>query len=166
MNKLSWRIIVVFIMALILTIIPLPNSLIWIRPPWILLFVLYLQFYLPYYFRILSIFIIGIIMDALLATIIGEHVFILCLMTLIANYRARCFHLLPVSQQMMLIGFFSMIYQVMIIFIDLLLGYNADSLSIFGIGLISMLMWPWLRLIGEKFLLKVCLNFRKTPKVW
>ena len=147
------RIMIIFLVALILTICPLPEIVAQIRPPWILLIILYVQFYLPRYFKLLLVFLLGLMLDSLLATVIGEHAFALCFVTWLASTKTRRFSLFPISQQMMYIGLFAIAYQLVIVLIDSFLGYQAKWLTVLGVGFVSVLIWPWLRLLGEEFLL-------------
>lgn len=150
-----FRLIITLLAALILTIVPLPDILVQVKPPWILLIVLYVQFYLPSYFNVTLLFILGLMLDSLLATVLGEHALTLCVVTWFANSQARRFSLFPIGHQMMFIGFFTMAYQFIIVMIDSFLGYQAEFVSILGTGFVSVLVWPWLRLMGEEFLLTV-----------
>ncbi|QRN03416.1 rod shape-determining protein MreD [Legionella sp. MW5194] len=153
MNSLKWRLPIAFLIALILTIMPLPAFLVTIRPPWILLLVLYLQFYMPDYFRVSILVMLGLVLDALLATVIGEHAFALCLTTWLASSKARRFYFFPIGQQMALIGFFCAWYQLTVFFIDAFLGYTMNWMTVIGGTLLSILVWPWIRLAAEETLL-------------
>jgi rod shape-determining protein MreD len=149
------RLLITLLVALILTIVPLPDSLVQVRPPWVLLVVLYVQFYLPNYFNITLVFILGLILDSLLATVIGEHALSLCFVTWFANSKARRFSLFPIAQQMMFMGVFVLTYQGILFLIDSFLGEQAKFVTLVGAGLVGVLLWPWLRLLGENFLLTV-----------
>ena len=149
------RLLLTLLMALILTIVPLPNILEQARPPWIFLIVLYCQFYLPNYFNVTLIFILGFMLDSLLATVIGEHALSLCFVAWLANSKARRFPLFSIGQQMVFIGFFAMSYQLIILLCDAFLGYQVKWLTLIAMSLVSVLLWPWLRLMGEEFLLSV-----------
>ena len=149
------RLMITLLSALILTIMPLPEVLAQVRPPWILLVVLYVQLYLPNYFNVTLVFILGLMLDSLLATVIGEHALSLCFVSWLANSKARRFSLCPIGQQMVFIGVFAMVYQLTIILIDSFIGYKADLVLVIGAGFVSVLVWPWLRLMGEEFLLTV-----------
>ncbi|STX37869.1 rod shape-determining protein MreD [Legionella feeleii] len=91
MNSLNLRLIIAIMLALVLTILPLPDLLVGLRPPWVLMLVLYLQYYLPDHFNISLLVIIGLMLDVLLATVIGEHAFALCFVSWIASNKARRF---------------------------------------------------------------------------
>src|SRR3990167_6941158 len=147
------RVMITFLAGLILTIMPLPDMLVQFRPPWILLILLYMQFYLPHYFNVTLIFILGLMLDSLLATVIGEHALILCVVAWLATSKTRRFALFSIGQQMIFIAFFAMVYQIGIALIDSFLGYRATLESILGAGLVSVLVWPWLSWMGGKWLL-------------
>lgn len=153
MTSLNSRLCIAFILALILTILPMPEFLVGIRPPWVLLLVLYLQLYMPDYFNLIVLFLLGLILDVLLSTVIGEHTFALFLVTWAASNKARRFYCFSIAQQMTLIGFFSLMYQLTIVIIDAFLGFHVAFISVLGSSMMSVILWPWIRLISEDTLL-------------
>lgn len=150
MTTLTLRLFLLLFIALVLTIIPLPDMIVGFRPPWILLFVLYIQFFLPNYFNISWLFFLGLCLDVLLSTVIGEHAFALVLLTWFATGKSRRFVFFSMSQQMMLVGFFCLVYQLIIFLIDAFLGYNNGLARVAGTAFISMLFWPWLRMVFDR----------------
>ena len=153
MTMLSVRFLLAFVAALLLTILPLPAVIAGFRPPWILLFVLYLQFFMPHYFRVAWLFFLGLCLDMLLASVIGEHAFALLLTAFIASAKTRRFHFYSMAQQMGLVMLFCLIYQSVIVFIDAFLGYNNGLLYAVGSTLMSLLFWPWIKLLADNTLL-------------
>lgn len=153
MTKVGLRLTAVLTAALVLSILPMPELFHGFRPPWILLLLLYVEYYLPNKFNICIILFIGLLLDVLLATVIGEHSFALLFTTWIASSKARRFQFFSMLQQICLIGFFCFMYQFLISLIDGLLGFNYSiymSLASAGLG---MFFWPWLRLLGDNMLL-------------
>ncbi|MFA6302881.1 MAG: rod shape-determining protein MreD [Legionella sp.] len=153
MNNLRLRLILWFTAALILSILPMPTLLSAFRPPWVLLLVLYIEYFLPGKFKLTSLLFVGLILDVLLATVIGEHSLALLLVTWMASSKSRRFQFFTMVQQICLIGFFCLAYQAIITVTDLLLGFNYSILSPIGSALLGMFFWPWIRLIGEDSLL-------------
>lgn len=153
MRSLGLKLFFMFILALLLTILPMPSIFQGIRPIWVLLLLLYLQFYLPDYFNLFRLFILGLLLDIVLSTVIGEHILALSLVTWIANNKARRFYFFSMGQQMALIGFFCLLYQLIIFTTNSFLGFHIDLLSIIGSTLISAILWLFLRLIGDELLL-------------
>lgn len=153
MNSLNCRFFLAIFLMLALTIIPLPEFLAVFRPPWVLMFVLYVQFFLPRYFRVTWVFLLGLSMDVLLATVIGEHAFALTLASCLAASKTRRFHFFSIAQQMILIAVFCSVYQLVIVLIDAALGYNNGVLFAIGTVLVTMIFWPWVKLLADNTLL-------------
>lgn len=154
MNTLNVRFFIAMITVLVLTIIPIPDILAVFRPPWVLLFVLYIQFFLPRYFRVTWVFLLGLSMDVLLASVIGEHAFAMLLTSCLAATKARRFHFFSIAQQMTLIALCCSVYQVLIVLIDIAVGYNNSMIFAAGTVCVTMIFWPWLKLLADTTLLR------------
>ena len=139
---LNIRLFFALFIVFVLTILPLPEMAMGLRPPWVLMFVLYIQFFLPNYFNITLLFFLGLCLDVLLSTVIGEHAFALLLTTLFAAGKARRFNFFSVIQQMMMVALFCLLYQLIIFLIDAFLGYNNGPWLVVGTALLGMLFWP------------------------
>jgi len=152
MSRVSLRVGLVLMLSLILTILPLPQVLVIARPVWVLLLLLYLQFYRPDYCNLTLLFILGLTLDILLSSVIGEHILTLTLVIWIASNQARRFYFFSIGQQMLFIGLFCLLYQLILFTIDSFIGVHRDLLSLFLPPVVSVLFWPWLRLMGEELL--------------
>ncbi len=153
MRNLHLRLMTGFIAALVLSILPMPELISAFRPPWILLLVLYIEYFLPGNFKLTTLLIVGLVLDVLLSTVIGEHSFALLLVTWIASSRSRRFQFFSMMQQIFLIGFFCLLYQSVISLVDGMLGFNYSMLAPLGSALLGMFFWPWIRLLGDDTLL-------------
>lgn len=149
MISLNLRLFIALMLALVLTILPLPEFLVGLRPPWVLILTLYIQCFLPARFNLFFLVIIGILLDVLQSTVIGEHVFALTLVTWLVSTKARRFTFFSMGQQIALVGFFCLFYQLIILMIDAFLGFHTNPLMALGSALISMLLWTWVRLIAD-----------------
>lgn len=145
--QLSFRIVLACLVALILTILPIPASLSSFRPPWILLVILYIQFFLPTYFSVTVTILLGLCLDLLLSTLMGEHIIALVVATWIASTRVRRFHLLSLLQQIAIVTGLSFVYELMLYCIDIYQGFNHSLLMVFGTTLLSLMVWPWVSLL-------------------
>lgn len=144
--QFNLRLALAFLIALILTILPLPSSLSCFRPPWVLLVILYIQFFLPSYFSVMVTILSGLCLDLLLSTLMGEHMIALAMTTWIASTRVRRFHLVSLHQQMAMICALSLMYQLMLYLIDTYQGFNHALTMLFGTSLVSLIVWPWISL--------------------
>ncbi len=161
MRNLRLRLLVGFIAALILSILPMPELISSLRPPWVLLLVLYIEYFLPGNFKLITLLLVGLTLDVLLSTVIGEHSFALLTVTWIASTKSRRFQFFSMMQQICLIGFFCLLYQSIISFIDALLGFNYSIFIPLASAALGMFFWPWIRLLGEDTLI-VRLSFNRS----
>lgn len=153
MKNLRLRLTLGFIIALILSILPMPELIVDFRPPWVLLLVLYIEYFLPGNFNQITLLFVGLLLDVLFATIIGEHSFALLLVTWIASTKSRRFQFFSMMQQIFLIGFFCLLYQAIISLITALLGFHYNLFMPLASAGVGMFLWPWIRLLGEDTLL-------------
>jgi len=161
MTSISLRLILAFILTLALTILPMPEFMSGIRPPWVLMLALYLQFYLPDFFHVRTLFIVGLILDVLLSTVLGEHAFALVIVAWLASTKARRFYFFSIGQQMALIGLLSFVYQLIMMLVDAFINFHMSWISVIGSTLLSVLLWPWVRLLAEDTLL-VKVRYQRT----
>ena len=155
MMTLNLRLIFALLVAFVLTILPLPVMMMGFRPPWILILVLYVQFFLPNYFNITLLLFLGLCLDVLLSTVIGEHAFALILTTWFASGKARRFNFFSMVQQMMVVALCCLVYQLIIFLIDAFLGYNTGLWMVIGTALLSMFFWPWVEWVLTNGLLLI-----------
>lgn len=138
-----------FILVLFLTILPMPSLCQGIKPVWVLLLLFYVQFYLPDYFHLLTLFVLGLLVDILLSTIIGEHILALTLVTWIASTKARRFYCFSISKQVALIAFFCLLYQLILLTIEAFLKLPVNLFGLLGSTLVTAVLWPFFCLILE-----------------
>lgn len=143
------RITLALILACALTILPLPQWATHFKPQWVLMLLLYLQFFLTSYCHPILILFVGFMLDALLVTVLGEHAFALLLVVWIASRWSRRFHFYYLGQQILVIGFLCFIYQLLLFSIESFFGYAGSLMSIAQSSLACMFLWPWIKLLGD-----------------
>lgn len=152
MMKLKIRLFFLLILACMLTILPLPQAIAGFKPPWVLLLILYIQFYLPQYFNPSILLFLGVCLDVLLSTALGEHAFAFILTTWFAAGKVRRFNFFSISQQMMLVGLFCLFYQGIIFLMGAFMGHSNEFFMVVGSAFLGLLFWPFMRLLGESTL--------------
>lgn len=153
MSDLRLKLLIAFLAVLVLSILPMPELVSAFRPPWVLLLVLYIEYFIPGKFHITTLLLVGLVLDVLLSTVIGEHSFALLLITWVASTWSRRFQFFSMMQQITMIGLFCLLYQLTITSIDALLSFNYNLLTPIASAILSMFIWPWIRLLGEGSLL-------------
>jgi len=133
-----------FLGALILTLLPMPEWAVWIRPAWVLLVLVYWNMTYPEQISLGSAWILGIILDVLTGSLLGEHAFALT----VASYfvvkmhaRLRMFSLL---QQGLCVFLLVLLYQMIIYCILGFINALPTTKLYWASSVISMLLWPWI----------------------
>lgn len=144
MSVLIVRLLLGFVIALVLTILPLPAIFTMVRPAWVLLLILYIQSFFPKYFKVSLAFLFGLCLDVLSGAIMGEHAFALLITTWFASGRVHRFKYYSMIHQMSMMALFCLLYQCVLYVIDAFLGHAVFVWQIIGVPLTSILMWPWL----------------------
>ena len=127
--------------ANVLTILPLPPSISSIRPAWVLICLLYVQTYLPKYFHVLLVLFLGLCLDALLSTPMGEHAFALLVTTWLMVGKTHRFAFFSIAQQMLGVGLACGCYQTILFIIDASFGHTTALYTIIGVAFSSMMFW-------------------------
>jgi len=144
------RLLFGLVLAFVLTVFPLPLGYEAFRPPWVLLFILYSEIYLPSYFSVMAVFLLGVIMDVMLFSVLGEHAFSMLLTTWLVSLlqvrsQVRRFHRMPQTQQIMWIGCFCFINELSLYSIDTLLGFYEPFWFILVRSMLGIVCWSLVR---------------------
>lgn len=155
MTPLSLRsfiaITISFLLAFVLSIIPLPVWANIARPQWLALIIFYWVLALPHRVSLKVAWLLGLILDALYGTVLGEH----ALAATVLAYLGQKFYLqirmFPLLQQTLIIGVLIILYQTLLLWIQAVLGQLASGRWFWPPALTSMLVWPWLFLLLRSY---------------
>ena len=150
-NSSYFLVILSFLVSLVLTIMPLPPTLGWVNPQWMFAVLLFWVISAPFQWGIILAWIVGICMDIVTATPLGQQALIFVLLT----YGVLKFH--PViahatlGQQAMLVG---LLTAVTILLQGILLGWAGHSTHILLhelSALTTAFIWPLLYFLLNQF---------------
>lgn len=106
----NWLLIpTTFLAAFILTLLPMPDWTVWLRPAWILMVLIYWIMMMPHRINLGTAWILGVFLDVLNGTILGEHALALTLAAYVVarmHSRMRMFSLFQQGLCVLLIVFF------------------------------------------------------------
>lgn len=146
------------LIALMLSIIPLPGQTIWLRPAWLAMVLVYWGVKLPSKMGIIYAWILGLLLDIMLASLLGEHALAIALVIYLASKMERQFNFFPLWQQSLCIGGLIFIYQLVIVIVQGISG-NLNNAQLFYLpALSSMCLWPWLYLLLQSYSRRYNLN--------
>ena len=137
-------VIITFIVGLMLTVMPLADTVEPFRPDWLALVVIFWAMQLPRTWSVGSAWIIGIVLDVSYGTLLGQHALALCV---IAFATVR-FHLLmrvfPLSQLSATIFALLALYQFILFWVNGVAGVSAPTITYWAPVITGTLIWPFL----------------------
>jgi rod shape-determining protein MreD len=146
-----FRIFITLLIAFILTLLPMPAWTIWWRPAWILMVLIYWAIVYPYQVSIGLAWFIGLFLDVLNGTLLGEHAFALSLVIyLVARMYARL-RMYPILQQSACVLLFILLYQFTLYCIQGFTGDVPKRWLYWTSSFSSMLLWPWIYIIMRDY---------------
>ncbi len=140
-------ILVVFAIALILAVMPLPDWARLFRPAWVTLSLIYWCLALPTRLGIGSAWLLGIAADVMTGSLLGQHALALATISWAVIKIHRQMRQFPIWQQAIIV-FLLLLFERVISFWTL--GWTGQPLPDKGFWLapvIGMLLWPWLYII-------------------
>ena len=142
-----WVILLTFLVAYVLAVLPLPQWLLWARPEWVALAVIYWTIALPHRVGIATALLLGVGLDVLEGAVIGQNAFalvVVALLSLILYQRLRVYSLVQQAGVVfVLIGINQLICQ----WVQNLEGVGAPTLLFLLPAFSSALLWPVVLLI-------------------
>jgi rod shape-determining protein MreD len=132
------------LVALVLMILPLPDWAQIYRPNWMALVLIYWSMALPKRVGLWFAFFSGIILDTSLGTLLGQHTLALVvIVSLNLNFYQRI-RVLALIQQAIYVFVLLLVNQVIVAWVEGVLGRATPLLAFFSGPFIGMLIWPWL----------------------
>lgn len=142
-RRANWVIVVTYVAALLLSIWPLPDWAEPFRPAWLVLTTVYWCLFLPHRVGLLVTFVVGILMDSLTGSLLGEHALALLLVAWITLKLHLQIRVYPWWQQTLVVLSLMLLYTFVLFWVDGMLGYTQGSLLRWMPVLITTLLWPW-----------------------
>jgi rod shape-determining protein MreD len=137
-----WIVWASFLVAYVLAVVTLPEWLLWARPEWVALVLVYWTIALPHRVGLLTGLVLGVGLDTLEGATFGQNAFslmVLSLLSLILYQRLRVFSMLQQAGTVfILIGINQLICQ----WVQNLQGRGTPSLLFLLPAVSSALLWP------------------------
>lgn len=140
-----------FFIAFVLTLLPMPEWTIWMRPAWVLMVLIYWSMLMPYRVNVGAAWIVGVLLDVLNGTLLGEHALALTIVTYFVVRMHTQLRMYPLLQQGMWIFLFVLIYQFILFCIQGFLGELPQTWLYWSSSVTSMLLWPWVFVIMRDY---------------
>lgn len=140
----SGIIFVSLIVALALTILPMPKVLEIFRPEWTALVLLYWIMALPHRIGVNVAWLLGLCLDVLKGALLGQHALAMALIAyLMLNMHLRI-RIYPYWQQAVMVGLLLLVYQGLLLWIYGITGTLDPTWSYWAPSLLGAFLWPWI----------------------
>lgn len=154
MRRISWKvrlaIMLSILVALILSILPLPALIMPFRPDWLLLTLTYWVIALPHRANVGTALVSGLLLDLLLGSVMGVHALALVVTVYIAASQFQRMRNYSVWQQAFVVAALAILSKLLVFWAaymnqDIQLDYHY-----FWSIISSMVLWPWVFLLLRK----------------
>ncbi len=147
-----------FVLALILVVLPLPEWAQPLRPPWPAMVLIYWCIALPDRVGVGVGWTIGILLDVLSGSLLGQHALGLSVVAFLAVKLHQRIRLFPLWQQALTVLVLLLVDRLLTLWVAGATGEPAPPLWYWVPPLVGMLLWPWLfivlRDIRRRFLVR------------
>lgn len=136
-----------FVVAFMLTFIPLPDWAQALRPDWVTLVLFYWIMALPASIGVTIAWLLGLLLDVAHGAVLGQHALGLVLVSYIVYSQHQRMRLSSLLQQALVIFFLLILKQLMVLWVYGIIGQTPDIGLYFAPSLIGALFWPWIYII-------------------
>ena len=142
-----WIVWLTFAFALMLVILPLPDWARPYRPQWVTLTLIYWCLALPHRISVGTGFGLGILLDVLTGTLLGQHAMGLSLIAFIAVQLHARIRVFPLWQQALAILLLLTIDHMLSLWVMGASGRTPPGLLYWVVPVVGAVLWPWVFVI-------------------
>ena len=135
-------IILTFIIAFVLLMVPLPNWAQLLRPEWVAMVVIYWSMALPNRFGIGASWFAGLIVDVIRDSLLGQHALALAVVSFLTIRLHQRIRVYPPGQQALTIFLVMVINYLIILWIRGIMGQAPNLWQVLVPALTTAIMWP------------------------
>lgn len=139
----GWVIWATLLLALLLSVAPLLPFMEVGRPLWLALFLSYWVLAVPHRIGMVGAWSLGLVLDVLNGTLLGQNALILTLITFLVMSLQRRLQMFPMWQQSLVLLVVFGLAQLVQLWLNALTGNRPPTLTFVLPALISALLWPW-----------------------
>ena len=141
--KGTFWILLSFLLAMILSLVPLPSWVEWFRPEWLLMVIIYWGVATPHRVSIGIAWVLGLLLDAFNGTLLGEHALAMVVITYIVVSQHRRIRVFPLWQQGIVVLLLTAVFQLIVFMVQGAIGQIPQTWLYWMPTLTSMMFWPW-----------------------
>ena len=133
-----------FVIALLLTALPMPESAAIWRPAWVALVLIYWCMAAPEQVGVVVGWMTGLLLDVMTGTLLGQHALGLSVVAWFAHYTHRRVRVQPLWRQAVSVFVLLFLYQALVLWSNGIRGIPVAAVTYWTAPLLGTLLWPWL----------------------
>lgn len=133
--------------AFMLTIMPLPESVVEFRPDWVTLVLIYWAMALPARTGVTIAWLAGLMLDVSHGAILGQHALGLTLVIYIIHLQHQRLRVASLIQQAIVIFVLLLLKQLIVLWVSGIVGHAPDTWLYFMPTITGAMLWPWIYII-------------------
>ena len=135
------------LVAVLLTTVPMPDwAAVW-RPSWVALVLVYWCMATPEYCGVVVAWVMGVLLDVLLGTLLGQHALALVVVAFLALKLHQQVRVMPLWQQAVTVFGLVFLHRAVLLWINGIQGMPVMAHAYWASPLVSMLLWPWVYVV-------------------
>jgi rod shape-determining protein MreD len=135
------------LIAFMLTIMPLPDWAIELRPDWVTLVLIYWAMAIPTRFGVTVAWIFGILLDVSTGSILGQHALGMVLAIYIVHEQHQRLRVASLLQQAIVVLFLLLMKQLVVLWVNGIVDRAPETSLFFLQSVIGAVTWPWIYII-------------------
>ena len=135
------------LIALVVSIMPMPLSIDAFRPNWVLVVLLYWSMALPNKVNVITAWVMGIILDVLLGSVLGVHAAAMAISVYIIVVNCQKIRNFSLWQQAMIVGLSAALYHLLVFWLQRFLSDVQFLPSYLYPVVTTIIIWPWVFLL-------------------
>lgn len=135
-------VIITLVVALMLSLVPLPDWLDAFRPSWLALTLIYWAMYLPRTWSVGSAWLAGLVLDVSQGALLGQHALALSVIVFVTVRMHLLMRVFPASQLAATVFALLALYQFMLFWVNGVAGIPVDAIQYWAPVISSTLLWP------------------------
>lgn len=139
--------LITIIAAFILAMVPLPDWAENLRPDWVALVLIYWAMALPSRIGVTSAWLAGLMLDVTHGAILGQHAIGLVIIIYVVHLQHQRLRVASLLQQALFILILLLFKQLLVLWVDGIVGRSTDAWLYFIPGLVGAMLWPWVYII-------------------
>ena len=133
-----------FAIALVLSVVPVPNWAEPFIPDWVALTLIYWCMATPDRVSVGTGWVLGMILDVLYGSLLGQHALALAVVSFVTVKMHLKFRMFPRWQQAVSVLILLAVNQLLVIWIRGIIGQAPETIAYWSPSIVGMILWPWL----------------------